>query len=283
MLSKEIGMEFAKFPKIERLEKLFTVVTQKLHGTNASVHITQELFSQKYTVRAGSRERFITPEDDNYGFARFVKEHEEEFIRCLGQGVHYGEWAGPGINSGEGLSEKTFFLFDAHRFPTNHELPPRCKFVPTLYAGPFCPESIELVKKDLRDNGSKVAPGFMRPEGVVIHLLNAGARFKVVFAPEETQWTRPAKPKTQPTNLPDVQHLLQPIRLEKLLSRDEKYLREMPSSLPEIVSAYVADLAEEGQLDADEDARNLQKKALGKILFSFAKQHIRTLGLVSPE
>ncbi|MCJ7726507.1 MAG: hypothetical protein MUP76_09000, partial [Acidimicrobiia bacterium] len=41
--------------------------------------------------------RWITPEVDNYGFARWVKDHEEELRTGLGAGLHFGEWWGQGI------------------------------------------------------------------------------------------------------------------------------------------------------------------------------------------
>ena len=50
------------------------VGTCKLDGSNAAI------VKQNNIVTAQSRTRVITPTDDNYGFARWVKEHEEEFI-----------------------------------------------------------------------------------------------------------------------------------------------------------------------------------------------------------
>ena len=56
--------EFIPFPKIARLSRL-AIVTEKIDGTNAQVTITED-----GDIFAGSRSRWITPEDDNYGFAR---------------------------------------------------------------------------------------------------------------------------------------------------------------------------------------------------------------------
>ena len=58
--------DFKPFPKMARLSREI-IITEKLDGTNAQVFITEDgdLF-------AGSRTRWITPQDDNYGFARWV-------------------------------------------------------------------------------------------------------------------------------------------------------------------------------------------------------------------
>jgi hypothetical protein len=151
-------------------------------------------------LMVGSRTRWIAPGNDNYGFAQFVYDNKQEFIDKLGVGRWYGEWAGPGINSGEGLAEKTFILFDIHKLGENRPLPPRTVPVPLLYKGPFEQEAIETALQDLKTNGSKLVPGFMRPEGVVIHLLGANIRYKKVFEAEESAWQRPSgvkAPKVQ--------------------------------------------------------------------------------------
>jgi hypothetical protein len=73
---------FAPFPKIPRLRRS-VVISEKLDGTNAAVHVTDD-----GAVYAASRTRWITPEDDNYGFARWVHEHAAELAQ-LGPGTHF--------------------------------------------------------------------------------------------------------------------------------------------------------------------------------------------------
>lgn len=107
-------------PSIEKPALQFTG-TVKLHGTNAGVVLgAQNLWVQ-------SRERIITPEDDNAGFARFVEDRREVFTTLLqgikdsiisagdvcDQVVLFGEWAGRGINKGSGIHniDKAFFIF----------------------------------------------------------------------------------------------------------------------------------------------------------------------------
>src|SRR4029077_19870110 len=102
---------------------------------------------------------------------------------------------------------------------------PQCCVVPVLYSGAMDLQKVSEIMEDLKTNGSKLAPGFMRPEGVVVQVL--GTRYKKVFEEEETKWTEgsggPKVPK-DPSLIVDYSHLLQPIRLEKLLSKDERSL-----------------------------------------------------------
>jgi len=128
-------------------------------------------------VFAGSRTRWITPEEDNYGFARWVKEHEEELRVGLGFGQHFGEWWGSGIQRTYGLKEKRFSLFNVSRW-TDDVRPECCGVVPTLYTGIFDTLQIDNQLYMLRDEGSKAAPGFMKPEGIVIYHVPSRQLFK---------------------------------------------------------------------------------------------------------
>lgn len=302
-------MEFKAFSEIKNISKAEMSITQKIHGTNAHILIeevktpvgqsstldtleevqalypgkkielapfsddTNTVLEVKTEVRAASRTRFIYPGDDNYGFAQYVESNKAEIIEKLGFGRHDGEWAGPGINSGEGLSQKTFVLFNYWEYPPERPLPPQMVVVPLLYKGKLDTNKVEEVMADLKTNGSKLAPGFMRPEGVVITVM--GGRLKRVFEAEETQWKKPSGVKAEKVAGPDVSHLLQPVRMEKLLSRDEKYVRDYPKSLPVLCSDYVADLVKEGQIVGDEDQIAAQRKALGSQLFAFAKEMVK--------
>lgn len=266
-------MEFSSYPKIERLGKMFMHITQKIHGTNAQVLIYKDP-EGVLQLLVGSRTRWITPENDNYGFAAHVYAHKQEFIDKLGAGRHFGEWAGPGINSGEGLSEKVFVLFDHWKFPPERALPPKTIVVPVLYKGAMDLSQIDIAMSDLKTNGSKLSPGFMRPEGVVVFW--AGVRYKNVFENEDTQWKKGdekyrAAKDAEKSKGPDMSHLLQPIRLEKLLSKDESYITGFPSTMPIICAEYIKDLAEEGQIANDELTIKNTRKALGSELFKFVK------------
>lgn len=73
---------FVEFPKIHRINRNI-VITEKIDGTNAQVYV-DDTMTHAY---AGSRSRWITPADDNFGFARWVQEHHDELLK-LGPGSH---------------------------------------------------------------------------------------------------------------------------------------------------------------------------------------------------
>lgn len=181
--------EFREFPKLPRLMRLM-IVTEKIDGTNASIYIGDD---GEFLV--GSRTRWITPADDNFGFAAWAHEHRDELIAGLGSGHHFGEWWGRGIQRGYGLSERRFSLFNATRWADGEPLPipsldPRaevkmqqvppacCHVVPVLFSGPFNTGTIEHCLNALRDGGSVAAGGFMQPEGVVVFHVAGNVGFK---------------------------------------------------------------------------------------------------------
>lgn len=165
----DLYSEFQAFKKIPRLSRP-CVITEKLDGTNAQICI-----DAAGVVRAGSRNRWITPEDDNFGFAAWVARNADE-LRLLGEGRHYGEWWGKGIQRGYGLAEKRFSLFNTARW-TPATVPACCSVVPVLYTGDFTTAAVELTLAQLA-TGSVAAPGFATPEGVVIFHTASGKLFK---------------------------------------------------------------------------------------------------------
>jgi len=173
------GMEFVPFPKVPRFSRP-VVITEKIDGTNSQVGIDEQ-----GNVFAGSRNRWLTPEADNFGFAKWVREHEEE-LRTLGPGRHFGEWWGAGIQRRYGLTEKRFSLFHSGRVPTTDAVVPACcSIVPVLYEGPMSEEAVTAAVEALRSKGSRAAPGFDKPEGVVIYHLAAGQLFKKLLEKDE--------------------------------------------------------------------------------------------------
>ena len=267
--------EFIKFRKIERFKGVGMSITQKIHGTNAQILI-KKLDSGEWLFKTGSRTRWIAPGDDNYGFAAWAYSIKEQLIEGLGEGLHFGEWAGAGINSGEGLTQKTFVLFDWRRHQKailEGKFPENVTHAPVLmHPGKHSLEKIKEVMDDLKLNGSRLSPGFMRPEGIVIE-FDTGRLEKMVFNPEETAWTKPSRVKSEFKVSVDVSYLLQPLRMEKIISMDERSITEYPRSLPAIIKAYVADLEEENQINtADEDEKKGQLKELGKHAFKMAKE-----------
>lgn len=84
--------------------------TVKLHGTNAGITVNEDAIIYR------SRSREITPDDDNYGFARHMSEHAEAIRACVPVGVTvFGEWCGQGVQNNVGISSlpKMFVVFAA--------------------------------------------------------------------------------------------------------------------------------------------------------------------------
>lgn len=170
--------DFQGFNKIARLSRGCTI-TEKIDGTNAQICITED---GEFLV--GSRTRWITPDDDNFGFARWAYDHKDELMQ-LGPGRHFGEWWGCGIQRGYGLAERRFSLFNAARW-NGEQLPPACcRVVPVLYSGVFTSTAVDDAIAMLRVEGSKAAPGFMKPEGVVVYQSAGRCYFKKTLERDE--------------------------------------------------------------------------------------------------
>lgn len=188
--------DFTPWAKMYRISREM-VITEKLDGANAQISIFQipesegkyvnltygaEILATSFkdgvglAMMAGSRTKYIHPGDDNYGFARWAKENSEELFR-LGTGNHYGEWWGSGIQRKYNLKEKRFSLFNTSRW-TDETLPSCCHVVPILYEGIFDTGTIDRTLGDLELYGSKAAPGFMKPEGIVVFHKASGYLFK---------------------------------------------------------------------------------------------------------
>lgn len=202
---------FTPFGKIPRLNREI-MITEKIDGTNAAIVIEQEpadstqpgiLLAEGewkgFVVRAQSRSRFISPENDNAGFARWVFKNADALAMALGPGLHFGEWWGSGINSGYGLKEKRFSLFNVTRWKELRvridgiEMAP----VPLLYQGPWFDAVIQpnmsevqmwaprMAMDLLRVEGSFAAPGFKPAEGIVIFHVAGNLLFKATLEKDD--------------------------------------------------------------------------------------------------
>jgi hypothetical protein len=214
--------DFTGFPKVPRLNRE-CLVLEKIDGTNASVKIigpspksivkewegnvsTIEAQDGHYAVFAASRNRWITPDQDNHGFAKWVENNAAELALILGPGHHFGEWWGSGINRGYGLKngEKRFSLFNTLRWHNagtraiwagekwsdldkemipffTKEAPACCEVVPILRRGLFSTVMVEDAVATLRAQGSFVSGGFMQPEGVIVYHVAGNQYFKVTL------------------------------------------------------------------------------------------------------
>jgi len=188
--------EFQGFRKIPRLSRDI-IITEKIDGTNGVIYI-----SETGKIFAGSKERWLWGEyqpeihNDNHGFARWVKENKEE-LKKLGAGFHFGEWWGSGIQRGYGLlkGDKRFSLFNTGRWVENatpplqdekqQYCPSCCHVVPILYNGEFEQTAILVALDELAMKGSIAAPGFLKPEGIVIYHTAGNLYFKKTIENDE--------------------------------------------------------------------------------------------------
>jgi hypothetical protein len=195
-----VTIEFQAWPKTSRFFRDI-VITEKIDGSNMAIGIEplekidrihpegkpeeatildQNVFAeatvgdQRYGLYTQSRNRLVRPgkHTDHMGFAGWVQDHAEELVTFLGEGLHFGEWWGSGIQRGYGLTkgEKHFSLFNTHRFSEIEAVSDglvRC--VPILYQGPMVEKEITGVLDYLRDYGSVASKIFMNPEGICIY------------------------------------------------------------------------------------------------------------------
>lgn len=210
--------EFAAYGKTPRLFRE-CIVTEKIDGTNACVMVCPAVDVPigdrdavvygdcsevgAVTIFAASRTRLITPKEDNYGFAGWVRDNAAELAK-LGPGRHYGEWYGRGINRGYGLNERRFALFNVSRWedgalsPATFQrgveqprkpLSPRpacCEVVPVLARGLFDTGLVQRALMKLAAVGSFAAPSFRNPEGVVVFHTAANQVFKVLIENDQS-------------------------------------------------------------------------------------------------
>jgi len=112
----EAGEPIMREPK--RLPELTFQGAVKLHGTNGGVVCRPD-----GAVHYQSRNRILTPTDDNNGFASFAATVDWSVMAAEARSMAsdladdtvaiYGEWCGRGIQKGVGISElpKQFFIF----------------------------------------------------------------------------------------------------------------------------------------------------------------------------
>lgn len=194
--------EFIPFPKIPRMKRTM-IVTEKIDGTNAGILIeylpripvlinpdTQvsldgwiyppAIDGKMYRMLAASRNRWVNPSDDNYGFAKWIFDNAAELTK-LGPGMHWGEWWGQGIQRGYGLTEKRFSLFNTARWGNHNPNTPKCCHVVPVLNQSEDFGTVQGTLDRLRSEGSIAAPGFLKPEGVVVYHSASRSYFKVTL------------------------------------------------------------------------------------------------------
>lgn len=179
MMSENLNqIEFAKWPKTPRTNNNNVVITEKMDGTNACIVIRGGEI-----VAIQSRNRFIKPGDDNMGFAHWVSQNAEALVE-LGDGYHFGEWCGPGIQKNPHmLEQKEFYLFNVFR--PAETLPDIVKQVRVLYQGPFTDEVLNTTMSELWQHASEQQ---YVPEGVIVYSHATKSRSKMTFANSQGKW-----------------------------------------------------------------------------------------------
>lgn len=154
-------VEFKAWDKIPRENPFKVTITEKINGTNACI-----IIQNNEIIGCQSRKRLITPEDDNYGFAQWVRDYEPDLLG-LGDGYHYGEWAGLGIQKNpHNLDKKHLFLFNTFRWNENNPNRPECcDVVPIVFEGLLQEDTIQECLNDLEVYKKEG----QTPEGVVVY------------------------------------------------------------------------------------------------------------------
>lgn len=190
-------LDFVRWPKIARLHKEWEF-TEKVDGTNGVLWWTEFIDGDDYSkvcarvvvdgeplyLLAGSRTRWLTPSDDNFGFAAWAVEHAESLV-SLGRGRHFGEWFGKGIQRGYDMDGREFALFDQRFAKVEAEdgLPEGVCVVPVIghCEGQVLNRAVEIALEALAGDGSVIAPKYPRPEGIVVRHTQNGSNFKVLL------------------------------------------------------------------------------------------------------
>lgn len=208
----DIEIKYPAFGKIPRWNRE-VIITEKIDGTNGLISIEKYPFGHgssvvvpdgitvvhpenqvgvvdggepaaELWVRAGSRNRWLTTSQDNYGFGKWVERNAYALASVLGTGHHYGEWWGLGIQRGYGLDHKRFSLFNTSRWDRNDLIllggPYELDVVPVIHIGSVT-TAVETATQSLRNDGSQAALGYMDPEGMVIYHVASRCSFKVTL------------------------------------------------------------------------------------------------------
>lgn len=188
-------LEFKAFPKIHRFSRE-VIVTEKLDGTNAAIVIENGAI-----IGCQSRTRFITPQDDNYGFAAWALSNQAKLVEKLGDGTHFGEWWGLGLQRRYNMTRKVFSLFNTTRWVGLREDEEAKALglwvVPELWRGEFSNMKIDDIMSSLLQQGSVASQGFMNPEGVVIYHTQGNFLLKKTFEKDKEGKGQNDKPASQ--------------------------------------------------------------------------------------
>lgn len=174
-------VEFKEWPKIPRGSDETITITEKIDGTNACI-----IIENGEIVGVQSRSRLITPDNDNYGFAGWVDRNKDELVK-LGDGYHYGEWAGNGIQKNHhNIDGKKLFLFNSNRWRDGRdERPAGVECVPVLWEGVKTELTIPMIMDELWATAKR--DGY-HPEGIVVWYHKTKRYEKYTFENANGKW-----------------------------------------------------------------------------------------------
>lgn len=177
--------DFEGFPKIVRYTNEQFTITEKIDGTNAAFRILDGK-----VIAVQSRKRIITPgkESDNAGFAGWVMSHETQLVNEFGDGLHFGEWWGLGVQRGYGQPHKRFSPFNTKLWPEGRWVDiglVEVRGVPVLVEGPIAllDVALDATHEAFATAGSVASPGYMNPEGCMVYLHGLGKYLKAPLDP----------------------------------------------------------------------------------------------------
>lgn len=205
--------DFEAWPKIPRLRRDI-LITEKIDGSNGQISIrpagsgdydaltdmiVEDEDGDRWLVRCGSRNRWLGEGQDNFGFRAWVDANARQLVTTLGEGRHFGEWYGSGIQRGYGLDQRYFALFNAYRWREidSHDplgspvAEPIVDFghdigltvVPILYVGPWSEGWINAALDLLREGSTVWDPqrADVPAEGVVVYHRASNSSYKVLL------------------------------------------------------------------------------------------------------
>lgn len=207
---------FPGMPPTARLHRPW-IITEKINGTNGLIAISNDLATaesigwpmplanytvldesndlgwQRIGVWAGSKNQWLGPDGDNFGFGGWVKENAVLLADLLGPGLHRGEWWGSGIQTGYDLpkGEKRFSFFNTSRWDDRSlllDLDIGLDVVPKIHDnvdGHDLNEAVIASLALLEQFGSLASPGFMRAEGIVAFQPASQTSFKATIHNDE--------------------------------------------------------------------------------------------------
>lgn len=177
--------DFPKFPSIERFDNLRCFITEKIDGTNGLIEVSCQ------GVKFGSRNKWLSNGDDNFGFYAYFSQYVDDMVAWYHRNAPgynwepvriYGEWFGKGIQRGYDLKERKFMPF-SYGLAEDIEgvFAPNIVLPEFLYQGKFSREVLNNCMNSLKEEGSQVVPGYMKPEGVVVYFPDYEFSLKETF------------------------------------------------------------------------------------------------------